>query len=108
MASTDVAPVLAREFVPVKIDFDRMPGAKDLAKQYQEKAEGLPWFVFLDSDAKAIITATGPDGKNVGFPVQPSEIAHFEAMLDKARRHLTDAEIDGLVESLQAANKKVP
>ena len=106
MASKDVAPVLATEFVSVKIDFDRMGGAKDLAKKYQEKAEGLPWFVFLGTDAVAIATATGPDGKNVGFPAQPNEIAHFKTMLEKAKRHLTDAEIAGLVSSLEAANKK--
>jgi hypothetical protein len=107
MASKDVAPVLAKEFVSVKIDFDRMGGAKDIAKKYQgEKPEGLPWFAFLGTDGVAITTATAPDGKNVGFPAQPNEIAHFKTMLDKAKRHLTDAEIAGLVASLEAANKK--
>jgi hypothetical protein len=105
MASPDVAPLLAKEFVPVKIDYDRMPGAKELAKRYQEKPEGLPWFAFLDADAQALVTATGPDGKNVGFPAQPSEIAHFKTMLQKAKRHLTDDEIAALVASLEAANK---
>lgn len=101
----DVAPVLAKEFVSVKIDYDRMGGAKDLAKKYQGD-QGLPWFAFLGTDAAAITTATGPDGKNVGFPAQPNEIAHFKTMLEKAKRHLTDAEIAALVSSLEAANKK--
>jgi hypothetical protein len=108
MASKDVTPVLAKEFVSVKIDFDRMGGAKDLAKRYQEKSEGLPWFVFLDADAKPIITATAADGKNVGFPAQPNEIAHFKTMLEKAKRHLSADDIAGLIASLEAANKKAP
>jgi hypothetical protein len=106
MASTDVSPVLAKEFVSVKIDYDRMGGAKDLAKKYQQKEEGLPWFAILGTDAVAITTATAPDGKNVGFPAQPNEIAHFKTMLEKAKRHLTDTEIAALISSLEAANKK--
>ena len=105
MASSDVAPVLAKEFVSVKIDYDRMGGAKEIAKKY-EGEQGLPWFAFLGADAAAVATATGPDGKNVGFPAQPNEIAHFKTMLEKAKRHLTDAEIAALVSSLEAANKK--
>ena len=106
MATKDVAPVLAKEFVSVKIDFDRMGGAKDLAKRYQEKSEGLPWFAFIDAQGTVLATATGPDKKNVGFPAQPNEIAHFKTMLERAKKHLTDADIAALVQSLEAANKK--
>ena len=105
MASTDVAPLLAKEFVSVKIDLDRAPGAGDLAKRYQAKDEGLPWMVILDADGTAITTSTGPEG-NTGFPAKPSEYAHFRTMLDKAKRHLTDADIVALIASVEAANKK--
>jgi hypothetical protein len=105
MASPEVAPLLAKEFVGVKIDFDRAPGASDLAKRYQTKDEGLPWIAIVDADGKAITNATGPEG-NVGFPAKPSEYAHFKTMLDKAKRHLTDGDIAALIASLEAANKK--
>jgi hypothetical protein len=105
MASPNVAPLLAKEFVSVKIDQDRAAGADELAKRYQSKGEGLPWMAFIDADGKAVATSTGPDG-NVGFPAKPSEYAHFKTMLDKAKRHLTDGDIASLVASLEAANKK--
>ncbi|MCX6545886.1 MAG: hypothetical protein NTV05_15915 [Acidobacteria bacterium] len=105
MASPDVAPLLAKEFVSVKIDLDRAPRASDLAKRYQTKEEGLPWIAIIDADGREIANATGPEG-NVGFPAKASEYAHFKTMLDKAKRYLTDADIAALIASLEAANKK--
>jgi hypothetical protein len=105
MALKDVAPVLAKEFVIVKLDYDRGLGAKDIEKRYIEKEQGLPWFVFVDGDGKAIISSTPAGGSNVGHPAQPNEVAHFKTMLQTAKRHLTDAEIDALVAALVAANK---
>jgi hypothetical protein len=105
MASTDVAPVLAKEFVTLKIDFDRAKGAKEIEKRYIDKEQGLPWFAFLDGDGKALIHSTGPKG-NTGFPAQPEEIAHFKTMLETVKRHLTDADIAFLVTSLEEANRK--
>ncbi len=105
MASKDVAPILAAEFVTVKVDFDRANGAKDLQKRFIDKEQGLPWFVFLDSSGKAIVHSTGPGG-NTGFPAKPDEIAHFKSMLEKAKRHLTDDNIAFLVSSIEEANRK--
>jgi hypothetical protein len=105
MASKDVAPVLGKEFVMLKLDFDRAKGAKEIERRYIDKEQGLPWFAFLDGDGKALIHSTGSKG-NTGFPAQPEEIAHFKTMLETAKRNLTDAEIAFLVTSLEEANKK--
>jgi len=105
MASKDVAPVLAKEFVTVKIDFDRAKGAKDIEKRYIDKEQGLPWFAFLDGDGKALVHSTGPKG-NTGFPSAPEEIAHFKTMLETAKHHLSDQDIAFLVTSLEEANRK--
>jgi hypothetical protein len=105
MASKDVAPLLAREFVFAKIDYDRAKGAKEIEKRYIDKEQGLPWFAFLDGDGKALIHSTGPKG-NTGFPAQPDEIAHFKTMLQTVKKRLTDEEIAFLVSSLEEANKK--
>jgi hypothetical protein len=105
MASKDVAPILAKEFVLVKIDYDRAKGAKGLEKQYIDEEQGLPWFVFLDAGGKAVIHSTGPKG-NTGFPAQPDEIAHFKTMLQAVKRNLTDENIAFLATSLEEANKK--
>ena len=41
------------------------------------KAAGLPWFVFLDGDGKAVITSTDPDGRNIGYPGLAGSEPHF-------------------------------
>jgi hypothetical protein len=104
MALENVRPVLAKEFVILKLDFDRGVGARDIEKRYIDKEQGLPWFAFIDGDGKAIVTSTGPKG-NVGHPYQPDEVAHFKTMLQAVKRHLTDADIELLVTSLVTANK---
>jgi hypothetical protein len=105
MASPNVAPVLAKEFVSLKLEADRMIGGKDILKRYQVSEGGIPWFVFLDGEGKAVVTSDGPKG-NVGFPAAPHEIAHFRAMLERSKRKLSDADINALVASLEEANKK--
>jgi hypothetical protein len=104
MASKDVAPLIAKDFVTVRLDFDRAKGAKDIELRYISKEQGLPWFVFLDGDGKAIITSTAAKG-NIGHPSQPNEVEHFQTMLQKAKQHLTDEEIASLIASLNAFNK---
>jgi hypothetical protein len=105
MASKDVAPLLAKEFDTLRIDFDRAKGAKEIQRRYIDKEQGLPWFAFLDAGGKALIHSTGPKG-NTGFPAEPDEIAHFKTMLETVKRHLTDADVAFLVTSLEAASGK--
>ena len=104
MASKDVAPLIAREFVPVKLDFDRSPAAKEIEKRFTSQEQGLPWFAFVDGDGRAVVTSTGPKG-NVGFPWEPHEVEHFKTMLETSKRHLTDADVATLVKSLEDFRK---
>jgi hypothetical protein len=105
MALPDVAPTLAKEFVTLKLDFDRSKGAREIEKRFVEREQGLPWFAFLDPEGQAIVTSVGPKG-NVGMPWQPYEVEHFQAMLEKARKHLTGEEVAALVKSIQEFRKK--
>jgi hypothetical protein len=102
MALKDVAPVLARDFVTLKLDTDRMTGANDILKRYQRKPGGVPWFVFVGPDGKAMITSDDPEHGNIGFPAQDSEIAHFKVMLQKVATNITPDEIETLGTSLVA------
>src|ERR1051326_1563005 len=104
MALENVGPVLAKEFVILKLDFDRGVGAKDIEKRYIDKEQGLPWFAFIDGNGKALVTSTAPTG-NVGHPNAPEEVAYFKTMLQQVKHHLTDAQIDELIASLVAFNK---
>jgi hypothetical protein len=106
MASKDVKPLIEKEFVDVRIDTDRTIGGNDVLKRYQEKSQGIPWFVFLDANGTALVTSTTPDGRNIGFPWEDFEIAHFIVMLEKVRRHLTAEEVEFLKQSLIANRAK--
>lgn len=105
MAKPEVAAIMGKAFVDVKIDTDRMVGGQDvLAKYAKGKNGGIPWFVFLDGSGQAVIDSNGKKG-NIGFPAQPEEIAHFGEMLKKTGK-LSDAEIATLLDSLKAAAPK--
>ena len=105
MALPNVAPLLAKEFVLRVLDYDRQTGARDIERKYSAKEQGLPWFVFLDGNGVNRADSISPTG-NVGHPYQPEEVAYFKVMLEKVKKHLTDADIDTLIKSLEAENKK--
>jgi hypothetical protein len=104
MATKDVAPMLAKEFITVKLDYDRATGAKEIERRYIEKEQGLPWFAFLDGDGKCLIHSTGPKG-NTGHPMAPEEVSHFRTMLQTVKKRLADDDINFLIQSLEAFNK---
>ncbi len=116
MALNDVAPVLAKDFVILKIDRDRMVGGKDLLARYRElkaAARGeaqalasarsgvLPWFAFLDGNGKVLVTSDDPDTGNIGYPGNESG-SHFRRMFQTVVKRITPAEIDALIESVKA------
>lgn len=106
MARPDVAALLAKEFVDLKIDTDRMTGGLDLLVKLNRKSGtpeggGIPWIAFLDSSGKIIADSNGPKG-NTGFPAADEEIAHFATMLSTSARNLSPEEQKKLIESLKA------
>lgn len=108
MAQPEVSAVLAKEFVDLKIDTDRMKGGAELltAARAVSKStgEGIPWFVLIDANGTQLATSDAATG-NVGFPYKDEEIAHFVAMLDKAKQHLSSADIEALRKSLVAVRE---
>jgi thiol-disulfide isomerase/thioredoxin len=105
MARADIAPVLAKDFVDVKIDQDRTVGAKEVLARYNEKASGgIPWFVLLDPKGKPIITSDGPKG-NVGFPAEEHEVVFFIKMMETSKKRMTEQDIEALRKSLATPPK---
>ncbi len=97
MARPEVASLLGKDFVDVKIDTDRMTGGGEMLKEWRgSDGGGIPWFVFVGPDGKAIVTSDAPKAGNVGFPYEEAEIAWFVEMLRKAKRTLSDADLDTL------------
>jgi thioredoxin-related protein len=106
LAREDMAKILGREFVDLKLDISRMTGADDILKKYNaDESGGIPWFVFTDAKGNAIVTSDGPKG-NIGYPATPEEIGHFVAMLRKTASKLSPTEIDEIESALKADGKK--
>lgn len=109
-ARPDVAPILEKEFVVVTVDTDRSAFGKAMLDRYSNgKSGGIPWFVFLSPEGKALADSNGPQG-NVGFPLEPHEIEHFASMLKKVQRALTDEDIAKLRATLveEDAKRRAP
>ncbi len=105
MAKPEVAAILSKAFVDVKIDTARMTGGEALLKAHADgKSGGIPWSEFLDAEGKALVNSNGPQG-NIGFPAQAEEIAWFVAMLRQSKARLSNDEIAALAASLTAPAK---
>ena len=95
-----VGPLLARDYVIVKVDIDRMPGGEDLLNKFRAgTAGGIPWFAMVDGEGRILATSDGPQG-NIGFPSKPEEVVHFGTMLAKTAHKLTANEQNQLSRSL--------
>ncbi len=105
MARPDVAPLLAKDFIDVKIDQDRMSGGKEIKTRFpaSEKA-GIPWFAVLDPDGKVIVNSS-LQGSNIGFPATEEELAAFDEFLKQGTKALSEAETKKLLDTLKQPPK---
>ncbi|HWB19690.1 MAG TPA: thioredoxin family protein [Phycisphaerales bacterium] len=105
MDQDDVKAILAKDFIDLRIDQDRMIGGKDLKPRFgADETSGIPWFAFLDENGKALADSVSAKG-NIGFPQAPEELAHFEDMLKKASQSMTSDDIAVLLTSLHGQHK---
>jgi thiol-disulfide isomerase/thioredoxin len=97
-----ITALLAKDYVDIKIDQDRMTGAKEIFERYKKDSAkaGIPWIAVLDpATGKAVADSDGPGG-NVGYPETPEEIEHFMGMLKKTAKRLTAADLQQIQASL--------
>jgi thiol-disulfide isomerase/thioredoxin len=106
-SADDVAGILGRDFALTKIDIERTVGGKELLKGLRkDEKKTLPWFAILDAQGSPIAISEPEGGANVGFPSDPTEIAHVGGMIHKAARRITDADIDAIARSLAEFREK--
>jgi thiol:disulfide interchange protein len=106
LAQPAVAELLARDYVLVKIDQERMTGGANLARRLRGGTGGIPWFAILDAEGHALATSDAEKG-TIGYPCEPAEIDHFLKMLDKTRRQLEPKDLQALRGRLEEAAKKI-
>ena len=91
-----VAPLFGRSFIPVKVDVERMTGGHDMATRYGRREEdGTPYFAILDSTGKKLADAHAKAG-NVGFPVEPHEVAHFMKVVGETGKSLAKSDLSAI------------
>jgi len=106
MARPEVGALLAKDYVSVKIDTDRMTGGQEMLDTLSVMMSGgIPWSVMLAGSGAAVINSNSAGG-NIGFPATAEEIAHFGEMLNKTRKNLTDQDVKTLLDSLRAETQK--
>jgi hypothetical protein len=62
--------------------------------------DGIPWHAITEPDGTILATSHGPLG-NIGFPSSVEDLRHLRRMLALTTRHLSAAEVDGLIGSLE-------
>ncbi len=96
----DIAKVFNSAYVSVKIDVDRMTGAKEIQTRHGATEEdGIPFFLVLSHEGKRLADSRGVKG-NVGFPVEPFEIRHFMKAIGSSTDRLTAAQLVTLEDGL--------
>jgi hypothetical protein len=94
--------VLAKDYVLVKIDRRFKNGRAVIDRIRKAEENALPWMAILDAAGKPLITSTGPGG-NIGFPIEPAGVAHFETMLRTTARRMSADELRSLRDALLGA-----
>lgn len=105
LARPEVAKALADDFIVRKVDIDRMTHGRDVIGRYRKVDGGIPWYVVLDADGKALGTADADFG-NIGYPFEPNEIDAFIKLFE-SQGVLEPAQLDALRKGLESAAEEI-
>jgi thiol:disulfide interchange protein len=105
MTRPEIVEILAKDFVPVKIDMDRMLGAKAINDRYVDGYGGIPWIVILDPDGELVADSFNEEGRNIGSPYYDWEIEYFGVMMRQVARNISEADIETMLASFVEARE---
>jgi hypothetical protein len=90
---------LEKDYVMLKIDNVRDTNGEPVAERLiRGQRVGIPFHGIFDASGNLLIDSNGPLG-NIGHPSGIDGKKHLRKMLLETRQHLTDEEVDHLVES---------
>jgi thiol-disulfide isomerase/thioredoxin len=108
LARTEISAILARDFVVLKVDVDRMTSGKEVMKKYRpNESGGIPWFTVLDAKGEKLATSDLLNGQNIGYPAEPKEITAFMSMIEGQARRIEPGQIAELRKELEQAGEKI-
>ena len=82
---------MEKHFVLVDVDVVKNAGGEKVYEKYGTQ-RGVPAWTILDVDQK-VLADSMRDKKNVGFPYEPHEVAHFFDALKKSCPGLSEEEL---------------
>ena len=104
--SDEIKPVFTKYFVPAQLMLGEDENTNPGADKYEEKygpTQGAPYHAFITAGGNEIVDSKeNGDGNNIGYPVDPNEIAWFMAMLKKAAPKMTAEEVHLIEAKLKA------
>jgi thioredoxin-related protein len=110
LARPEISAILARDFVVLKIDVDRMTSGKDVMKKYRpDDSGGIPWFTVIDAKGEKLATSDLLEGqiKNIGYPAEPKEIDAFMSLIEGQARRIEPGQIAQVRKELAQAGEKI-
>jgi thioredoxin-related protein len=103
----EIADRLGRDYIELKLDLERMRRAREVLARFPHATDsGIPWWAVLGPDGRTLFTSFAePEDprSNVGYPLEPHEIAHFVKMLRETARRLDSEAIGEIEAALEAA-----
>lgn len=103
----EAKPVLEKDFVACWVDTDRSVGGQALLDRLRGGGQGgIPWFVILEPDGKAVVDADDVLGGNLGCPHTEEEVEAWGATLRRARLRITDDEIARVIAAFHEAGAR--
>jgi hypothetical protein len=91
--------LLQKDLVIVELTAGLDTDANEIGNEIGGAGEGVPFHAMLSADGQVLVSSKGPQG-NIGMP-DSTDSRHFRMMLEAARRNMTLAEVDKLIESLK-------
>lgn len=88
LANDVVGPLIAKNYVVVKLDEEKTEGAKAYRKANAAKlSRGVPWYAVVAADGKVLATSDA-GGTNTGYPASRLEIDTFMNVIRSTAKHL--------------------
>ena len=97
MAQKDIAPIFDQSYVDVMIDAERYNGGASMLTHYagdKTDGPGYPWIVIVDANGTKLADSYYAGDKNIGFPSDEAEIAHFLDMLSASSKRMDPAVLE--------------
>jgi beta-lactamase regulating signal transducer with metallopeptidase domain len=91
---------LDKDYVIVTLDY-RFTNGEDVITRLRAVEGGIPWMAILDDTGKVLITSDAPKTGNIGYPGEPGSRIYWEHMLRSTAHHMTEADIQALLDPLK-------